>query len=600
MTTGNSRLLSRRDLDFMLYEWLDVERLTSTPRYAEHSREVFDSVIDLFQEIAEKHFAPINRLLDDQEPTFDGVEVSQPVEALAALRVFAESGLVSSSMAAELGGGQLPAVVQRAGFAWLKAANCSLATYPLLSMANAGALAAYGSPQLVERFVLPIAEGRFFGTMCLSEPQAGSSLADIVTRAVPVEGQDGTYRIFGNKMWISAGEHSLSENIVHLVLAREAGGPTGVKGLSLFVVPKFLVEDDGSIGARNDVVLAGLNHKMGYRGTVNTVLNFGEGVHPVDGLPGAVGYRVGDSFHGLEYMFHMMNEARIGVGAGATALGYTGYLHALDYARTRTQGRLVANKDPDSPQVTIDRHPDVKRMLASSKAVVEGAMALILYSSLLLDESVTASTQEQADEALLLLGVLTPIAKAWPSTWCVRANDWAIQVHGGYGYTREYPVEQFYRDNRLNPIHEGTDGIQAIDLIGRKLRMDGGAGLALLEARILATVAAAPASLTDEAEVVGSWARRAFAATRALGQGGDPELALANATRHADAIGHVVIAWMWLQQLIAAEVGTGDFYEGKRMAGRFFLAHMLPDIGPTLDLIEARDRMLLDIDPGLL
>ena len=596
--TSSSRILSRRDLDFMLYEWLDVERLTRAPRYAEHSRDVFDSVLDLFEEIAEEHFAPINRLLDENEPTFDGVEVSQPAEAKAALEVFARSGLVSSGMDAEIGGGQLPHVVQRAGFAWLQAANCSLAAYPMLSMANASALAAHGTPEQVERFVVPQAEGRFTGTMCLSEPQAGSSLADISTRAVPAA--DGTYRLFGNKMWISAGEHSMSENIVHLVLAREAGGPAGVKGLSLFIVPKFLVEEDGSLGARNDVVLAGLNHKMGYRGTVNTFLNFGEGVHPVDGEPGAVGYRVGTSFHGLAYMFHMMNEARIGVGAGAVALGYTGYLHALDYARTRAQGRLVSDKDPESPQVTIDRHPDVKRMLVSSKAVVEGGMGLILYSSLLLDESTTASTEDERAAALLLLGVLTPIAKAWPSTWCLRADDWALQIHGGYGYTREYPVEQFYRDNRLNPIHEGTDGIQAVDLIGRKLRMDNGAGLTLLESRIRAAVDSAPVSLADEAAEIRHWMERAFSATRALWAGSDPELALANATRHADALGHVVVAWMWLEQLIACDGRDEPFYEGKRLAGRYFIGHMLPDIGPTLDLIEARDRLLLDIDPNLL
>lgn len=596
--TSSSRILSRRDLDFMLYEWLDVERLTRAPRYAEHSREVFDSVLDLFEEIAEEHFAPINRLLDANEPTFDGVEVSQPAEAKAALEVFARSGLVSSGMDAEIGGGQLPHVVQRAGFAWLQAANCSLAAYPMLSMANASTLAAHGTPEQVERFVLPQAEGRFTGTMCLSEPQAGSSLADIATRAVPAAAE--TYRLFGNKMWISAGEHSMSENIVHLVLARESGGPAGVKGLSLFVVPKFLVEEDGSLGARNDVVLAGLNHKLGYRGTVNTFLNFGEGGHPIDGEPGAVGYRVGESFHGLAYMFHMMNEARLGVGAGAVALGYTGYLHALDYARTRAQGRLVSDKDPASPQVTIDHHPDVKRMLVSSKAVVEGGMGLILYSSLLLDESTTASTQDERAEALLLLGVLTPIAKAWPSTWCLRANDWAIQIHGGYGYTREYPVEQFYRDNRLNPIHEGTDGIQAVDLIGRKLRMDNGAGLTLLESRIRAAVDSAPVSLADEAAEIRHWMERAFSATRALWAGSDPELAMANATRHADALGHVVVAWMWLEQLIACDGRDAPFYEGKRLAGRYFIGHMLPDIGPTLDLIEARDRMLLDIDPTLL
>jgi len=595
---ASSRILSRRDLNFMLYEWLDVERLNTTERYAEHSREVFDSVMDLFEQIAEQHFAPINRLLDDDEPRFDGVEVTQPQEAKEALDIFNRSGLTASGLPAEIGGGQLPHVVLRAGFAWLQAANTALAAYPLLSMANAGALLTYGSAEQVQRFVVPLSEGRFFGTMCLSEPQAGSSLADITTRAVPAT--DGTYRIFGNKMWISAGEHSLADNIVHLVLAREAGGPAGVKGLSLFIVPKFLVNDDGSLGERNDVVLAGLNHKMGFRGTTNTFLNFGEGVHPVAGEAGAVGYRVGEPFKGLTYMFHMMNEARIGVGACAVALGYTGYLHALDYARTRTQGRPAMNKDPESPQVAIHRHPDVRRMLVASKAVVEGGMALILYCSLLLDESITAPLESDRVDHLLLLDLLTPIAKAWPSTWCLRADEWAIQVHGGYGYTREYPVEQFYRDNRLNAIHEGTDGIQGVDLIGRKLRLRDGAGLALLESRVRATVEATPASLAAEAEVLRAWSERTFAVTRALWEGGDPEVALANTTRHADAIGQVVVAWLWVQQLAAADGRDGPFYDGKRAAGRYFLRHMLPDIGPTLDLLEARDRMLLDLDPDVL
>src|SRR5919112_1571674 len=327
-------------------------------------------------------------------------------------------------------------------------------------------------------------EGLFFGTMCLSEPQAGSSLSDVTTRAEPQD--DGTYRLFGNKMWISAGEHELSENIVHLVLAKIPGGPPGVKGISLFVVPKKLVDT----GERNDVVLAGLNHKMGYRGTTNTLLNFGEGVHTPGGRAGAVGYLVGEQHRGLTYMFHMMNEARIGVGMGATVLGYTGYLHALEYARTRTQGRPAGAKDPSAPPVPIVEHTDVRRMLLAAKSYAEGGLALGLYCARLVDEEQTAESEEERARAHLL-DTLTPIAKAWPSQWGPVADDLAIQVHGGYGYTRDYPVEQFYRDNRLNPIHEGTNGIQALDLLGRKVVMADGAGLALLGKTIGATTARA-------------------------------------------------------------------------------------------------------------
>ena len=322
--------------------------------------------------------------------------------------------------------------------------------------------------------------------MCLSEPQAGSSLSDIRTTAYPQS--DGTYRLSGNKMWISAGEHELSENIVHLVLARIAGAPAGVKGISLFLVPKFRVNEDGSLGARNDVALAGLNHKMGFRGTTNCVLNFGE-------QGGAYAELVGEANKGLACMFHMMNEARIGVGMGATVLGYTGYLHALAYARERPQGRLPGGKNAAQPQVKIIEHADVKRMLLAQKAYVEGALALCLYCSFLVDQSQTAQEETIRREAGLLLDILTPIAKAWPSQYCLEANSLAIQVHGGYGYTREYPVEQFYRDNRLNPIHEGTNGIQALDLLGRKAGLEGGAGMKLLAREISAVSREASASV---------------------------------------------------------------------------------------------------------
>ena len=328
-----SLLLSRRDLDFLLHEWLDVEALTKRPRFADHSRETFDDVLDLAEQIATEHFAPHNRLSDAHEPVLDGERVTLIPEIAQALDVFGRAGLLAGTLDEELGGLQLPAVVGQAVFGWFQAANVGTSSYPFLTIANANLLLAHGSPEQVETYVRPMVEGRFFGTMCLSEPQAGSSLSDVTTRAVPQD--DGTYRLFGNKMWISAGDHELTENIVHLVLAKIPGGPAGVKGISLFIVPKVVVET----GERNDVVLAGLNHKMGFRGTVNTLLNFGEGVHTPGGRPGAVGVLVGEPHQGLRTMFHMMNEARVGVGLGATCLGYTGYLHA---STTPRAGRRAA------------------------------------------------------------------------------------------------------------------------------------------------------------------------------------------------------------------------------------------------------------------
>jgi alkylation response protein AidB-like acyl-CoA dehydrogenase len=595
----DSLLLSRRDLDFLLHRWLKVESLTKRPRFAEHSRDTFDAVLELAERIATDHFAPHNRLADENEPRMvDGLVELIP-EVGAALAVYAEAGLIAGTFDEELGGMQLPHTVAQAAMAWFNAANVGTSAYPFLTTANARLLVAHGSPQQVDTFVRPMLEGRWFGTMALSEPQAGSSLADITTRAQP-QG-DGSYRLSGNKMWISGGDHELTENIVHLVLARIPGGPAGTRGISLFVVPKFLVDDDGMIGERNDVVLAGLNHKMGYRGTTNTLLNFGEGVHRPGGRAGAVGYLVGEQHRGLAAMFHMMNEARIGVGMGATALGYTGYLHAVDYARTRTQGRSPAAKDPSSAPVPIVEHADVRRMLLAAKSYVEGGLALGLYCARLVDEEQTAESDDARARAHLLLEVLTPIAKAWPSRWGPVADDLAIQVHGGYGYARDYPVEQFYRDNRLNPIHEGTNGIQAIDLLGRKVVMQQGAGLALLIDTIGAT--AARANGTEWAGLatdVQATAARLAKVTATLWSTGDPEAALANATAYLDAAGHLVVAWLWLDQVLALGDDTGDFADGKRAAARWFTRWELPTVRPLLDRLAEQDRTVLDTPPSWL
>ncbi|MCZ2848193.1 acyl-CoA dehydrogenase [Modestobacter sp. VKM Ac-2978] len=590
----SSLVLSPRDLEFLLHEWLQVETLTKRERYAEHSRETFDAVLELAEQIATEQFAPHNRKADENEPhVVDGKVVLIP-EVAAALRVFAEAGMNAAALPEELGGLQLPAVVNQAVHVWFQAANIGTSAYPFLTMANANLLVAHATPEQVQTYVPPMAEGRWFGTMALSEPQAGSSLADITTRAVPQD--DGSYRLTGNKMWISAGDHELTENIVHLVLAKVPGGPAGVKGISLFIVPKFLVNEDGALGERNDVVLAGLNHKMGYRGTTNTLLNFGEGVHTPGGQPGAVGFLVGEQHRGLTYMFHMMNEARIGVGMGATGLGYTGYLHAVDYARDRTQGRPLSGKDPAAPPVPIVEHPDVRRMLLAGKSYVEGGLALGLYCARLVDEERTAEDEADRQRAHLLLEMLTPIAKSWPSQWCLAADDLAIQVHGGYGYTRDYPVEQFYRDNRLNPIHEGTHGVQALDLLGRKVVMSGGAGLSLLGETIAATTArAAGTQWADLGEQLDGLVQQLGAVTATLWGQGDPQVALANASVYLEAAGHVVVGWLWLEQALATEGRDGDFYTGKRQAARYFQRWELPKVGPQLALLASLDTTVLEM-----
>jgi butyryl-CoA dehydrogenase len=402
------------------------------------------------------------------------------------------------------------------------------------------------------------------------------------------------YRLKGNKMWISSGEHELSENIIHLVLAKipDSSGQLvpGVKGISLFIVPKKLVDTHGQLtGERNDVALAGLNHKCGWRGTTNTLLNFGEGKYPVKGEAGAIGYLVGKPGEGLRCMFHMMNEARIGVGMAATMLGMAGYYASLDYAKNRPQGRPsgAGGKDASRPQVRIIEHADIKRMLLAQKAYSEGALALALYSARLVDEQHTG-TSEDADVARLLLEVLTPIVKSFPSEWCLEANSLAIQIHGGYGYTRDFPVEQYWRDNRLNMIHEGTHGIQAMDLLGRKVLMENGKGLKLLASRMQATMAGASGDWQAEARQLADALQQVGAATQAAWQGAEPAQALANAVPYLQAFGHTVIAWIWLDVAQSAR-SDAPADVGRRAAARYFFRYELPKIGAWLQVVSRRD-----------
>ncbi|HBB54772.1 MAG TPA: acyl-CoA dehydrogenase, partial [Hyphomonadaceae bacterium] len=392
-----SKLIDRRDLDFVLFDLLGAEELFQRPRFAEHDRAGAAAILDLAESIAADHFATHNKKADQNEPRFENGQAIVIPEVSEALARFREAGFFGATAEAAEGGLQLPLTIANAAMAMFQAANVGTTAYPFLTIGARNLLKAHGTPDLTARFLSAMTEGRFFGTMCLSEPQAGSSLADITTRAEPQA--DGTYRLFGRKMWISAGEHELSDNIVHMVLAKMPGAPAGAKGISLFLTPKYLLNDDGSIGARNDVTLAGLNHKMGYRGTTNCLLNFGEGAFSPQGAPGAVGYLVGAPHQGLAAMFLMMNEARIGVGLGATALGYAGYQHALDYAKSRPQGRPLGAKDPTTPQVPIIAHPDVRRLLLSQKAFVEGALAFVLYCARLVDDGETHPDSDKRAEA---------------------------------------------------------------------------------------------------------------------------------------------------------------------------------------------------------
>jgi alkylation response protein AidB-like acyl-CoA dehydrogenase len=608
----------RPTLDFLLYDWLHAEQLTQRERFSDHSRETFDAVLDTCERIAREKYAPFNRIVDTEEPRFDGEKVILPQATHDAHRAYAGSGMLSAAQDYDEGGMQLPYTIEAAANGFFGLASVSIGS-ALLTKGNANLLLVHGTEMQKAVFARNEFGGRFSGTMCLSEPQAGSSLSDITTRAVP-DGPDfladplgPRYRLKGNKMWISAGEHELTENIVHLVLAKIPGPDgkliPGTRGISLFIVPKKMVDTQGQLtGVRNDVALAGLNHKLGWRGTTNTLLNFGEGKYPVAGQAGAVGYLVGEPHQGLRCMFHMMNEARIGVGTAAVVLGLAGYYASLDYAKNRPQGRLpvgrkstdgtsAVGKDPAQPPVRIIEHADVKRMLLTQKSYCEGALALELYCARLVDEQHTGEPAA-ADDARLLLEVLTPIAKSWPSEWCLEANSLAIQVHGGYGYTRDFPVEQYWRDNRLNMIHEGTHGIQATDLLGRKVLMEGGKGLQLLAARVNDTIerAVQVPELAEHANALGQALQQVGAATQAAWASGVPAEALANAVPYMQAFGHMVLAWIWLDVALVAVAGPEDAArEGRLRAARFFFHYELPKIGAWLRVVSARDPTCADM-----
>ncbi len=600
-TSSTHPTVSPRDLAFQLFEVLDVEQLTQRPVHEDHDRTSFAAALDVAVKLAADKFQPHYRESDLDEPRIEDGRVRVHPDVKPALQAFARAGFMVADRPYDEGGQQLPYSVLLACVSCFQAANVGTSSYNFLTMAGAAVIREFGTEEQKRKYMRPMLDARFLGTMCLSEPHAGSGLADIRTRATLQP--DGSYRLKGTKMWISAGEHELSENIVHLVLARIDGAPAGTRGISLFIVPRKRVRGDGSVGEGNDVTLVGLNHKMGYRGTVNTLLNFGE-------KDACEGWLIGQPHQGLKAMFHMMNEARISVGVGAAMLGYAGYLYSLDYARNRTQGRLPGAKDPSSPPVAIIEHADIRRMLITQKSYVEGALGLCLYAGRLVDDVRSGETDAARDRAAKLLEILTPIVKSWPSEFCLEANKLAMQVLGGYGYTRDYPLEQYYRDNRLNPIHEGTHGIQAMDLVGRKIRQDDGALFQLLLQAMREDIARCQAD--DIVRAFGHQLAKALSrveeATARMKSVRDERHYTANATMYLDMLGHVLIAWMWLRQadvaacaLAAGASGTdADFYRGKLAACDYFHQYELARLDHWLPLLGAAPALFVTIDTACL
>ncbi len=580
------------ELPFQLYDVLGAEDLCKHERFSEHNRETFDAVLDTAHKMAANLFLPHNHIADKNEPTFDGHKVSMIPEVKIAFDAFRESGFIAGRYSFEDGGMQLPETVMTAVSGYFMAANPSTTAYPFLTAAAINVISHFASDELKQDFMPRMLTGDFTGTMALTEPHAGSSLADIHTTATLQE--DGTYRLKGSKIYISGGEHELSDNIVHLVLAKIPGGPAGVKGISLFVVPKFRLNSDKSVGQRNDVQLAGLLHKLGYRGTTSTALTFGEN-------DDCHGYIVGQPHFGLRYMFMMMNEARIGVGFGAAMIGYRGFQYSLDFAKDRTQGRVPPNNKPEDPAVAIIEHGDVKRMLLAQKAYTEGGISLCLYGSNLIDRINICEETEEKQNLTELLDLLTPVLKAWPSEYGPKANDLGIQVLGGSGYTREYYSEQFWRDNRLNPIHEGTNGIQALDLSFRKLWQNNGQGLAILKRELgkdLANINTPQSALL---------AKKFMPYTEHLHelivhvsktlQSQEAATLTGNAQALMNVFSTIVVSWIWLrqaskaEQLLASETSQQkqDYYRGKIQAAKYFIDWELPTVQADIQLLNGNN-----------
>lgn len=593
--------LNQRDIDFLLYEFLDTERLLERSRYSDHSRESFDATISGVRDIATNFYANHYQEGDEDEPLFENGTVRLIPSIKAAWDATVELGLLGAGYDFGEGGVQLPDIICKVAGGLIQAANSGSSGYYFVTNAASNLIRIFGSEQQKSQFLRPMIDGRSTGTMALTEPNQGSTLADITTSARLQD--DESYLIRGQKIYISNGDHDLSENIVHLVLARIEGAPSGTRGISLFIVPKFLVNADGTTGARNDVALAGLLHKMGNKSATSTVLNFGEN-------RGAIGYLVGEPNHGLRYMFQMMNDLRIGVGLGASALAYRGFLESLDYARGRPQGRLPSTKDPQAPQVKIIEHADVRRMLLAQKSYAEGSLALCLYATSLSEDSKTADSPDDRRDAGLLLDFLTPIVKSYPSKYGCASNDLAIQVLGGAGYIRDYPVEQLYRDQRLNPIHEGTEGIHGLDLLGRKVLLNNGESYQMFLMQVAKTVAEAEniPNVAHLAPPVREAIDRTNKVTESLLQKvvEDPDRGLANATIYLDMFGQFVMAWIWLQQAIVAgrklsssELGDNriehDFYRGKVSAAQYFIRRELPQTVEKAALLEINESTCFDM-----
>jgi butyryl-CoA dehydrogenase len=589
-------LLSDRNVDFLLYEVLELDRrLAALPAFAEHGRETYDLFLAAARRLAREVLLPSYRAIDADPPRLvDGrVQVHPRLREIYPQLV--ALGLTSATRPAAVGGQQLPMAVSALGSAYLMAGNLSAVGYVGLTAAAAHLLEAFGSPALREQFMTRMYAGEWTGTMALTEPQAGSSLADVTTRATPIA--NGEFALSGSKIFISGGDHDLTENIVQMTLARIDGAPAGIRGVSLFCVPSRRVGDGGQL-VDNDVRAAGLVHKIGWRGLPSLILNYGE-------RGDCRGWLVGEANRGIQYMFQMMNEARIMVGMNGVATASAAYHESVAYARTRTQGRPPAAR-AQGAQIPIIEHVDVRRMLLRQKAIVEGGLSLLATTALHADLAHHSPDAAERSRSSLLLDLLTPVAKSFPAEWGYESNALAVQIHGGYGYSSEYPVEAWLRDQKLNSLHEGTTGIQSLDLLGRKVGADGGRafGIFLDELSLAlgrARAAGVDLELCDQMTTALGWLGTTTETLLRRGAEGDVEFMLLHSADYLAMFSIVAIAWQWLwQAAVAAEALAHDgiprdFYAGKLAACRYWIATELPRVAIYAELCKSGERSFADM-----
>jgi len=575
-----------REFAFLLREVLGLERYANLPAFADASIDTVEQVLEEAGRFAAEVLSPLNRVGDREGCRWSAdFSVATPTGFKAAYDAYVEAGWPGLGAEAEFGGQALPGVVGVAVKEMECAANMAFAMYPGLSRGAYAAISHGGSDEQKQLYLPKLASGEWAGTMNLTEPHCGTDLGLLRTKAVPQA--DGSYRISGQKIWISAGEHDLTDNIVHLVLARIEGAPAGTKGISLFIVPKFLPDATGAPGARNSVKCLGLEEKMGIHGNATCVIAHEE----------AIGWLVGEENRGLPLMFVMMNEARIGVAVQGVALADAAYQAAIEFARERLQGRSLSGpKNPDGPADPIIVHPDVRRMLMDAKAILEAGRAFLLWTALHGDLGEASPDAAVAERGRDYMALMTPVLKAFLTDRGFLIASDAMQVHGGSGFTEHFPVSQFLRDSRIAMIYEGTNGVQALDLVGRKLAADGGRALKGFFDEVDAYVAAGPGGESQKPFVEGLAKAKADLQEATLwlmrNAMSDPEVAGAASTDYLHLMGLTGLAYMWAQMASAAQgkIDAGEtdpFYGAKLTTGRYFLARVLPETAMRLAKVKA-------------